>query len=299
MALATMRSKRLRHSPKLRITNSAAEAGEMSVKASISKAWDESRTVIGRDGKVLVAIALALLVLPGLIADLFMPDVAPGELPPMGLWMIAVLIAFLIALVGQLAIIRIASGGGVTAGQAISHAAGRAPVYIAATILWTLPFVLLVFAVTRSINPEAAPTPGVALMVLIAAFVLFFGGLFVFIRLLMCGPVASNETAGPVAILRRSWQLTKGNWWRLFGFFLLFMIAAVVIMMFAGIVGGIIGALISGDPQPMTVGALLVSLVTQVAGAAVSVVFSVMLARIYVQLAGSGQAQVSVPSTGD
>ena len=51
-------------------------------------------------------------------------------------------------------------------------------------------------------------------------------------------------------------------------------------------------------PATMTVGALVVSVLTQLAGAALTVVFIVMLARIYVQLAGEGSAEASVPTSG-
>jgi len=267
------------------------------VKASISRAWDESRAVISRDGKVLTAIALALLVLPGLIADLFMPHLGPGELPRAGAWMIPILLAFACALAGQLAIIHIAAGRGATTGQAISAGASRAPVYIGATLLWMLPCLFLVWLIGRVGNPNVTPTAGIALFGLIAAIVLIFGGVFVFVRMLMCGPVAANEAAGVLAVIRRSWDLTRSNWWRLFGFFLLFVILAVVVLMFASIVAGILGKIISGDPQPMTVGGLFVSLVMQLVGAAISVIFSVMLARIYLQLAAAGQGDASVPSS--
>ena len=40
----------------------------------------------------------------------------------------------------------------------------------------------------------------------------------------MTSPVASEETVGPIGIIRRSWELTRGNWWRLFGFIVLFLL---------------------------------------------------------------------------
>lgn len=269
-------------------------------KASISRAWDESRAVLTGNGKILSAIALALLVLPGLIADLFMPAVPQGEMPKAGAWMVPLAISFLIALAGQLAIIRIAVGAQTTVGGAISHAFARAPIYIAATILWMLPFLLLLgFISSAAVEGGEQPSAGAAGIILLLSLIVLIGGVFLFIRMLMCGPVASNEPVGPIAVLRRSWQLTRGNWFRLFGFFLLFTIAAIVILMFVAIVAGLLGRLLSGEAGPMTVGGLLASLMAQLAGALVSVVFSVMVARIYVQLAGAGEPQASVPLSRD
>jgi hypothetical protein len=49
----------------------------------------------------------------------------------------------------------------------------------------------------------------------------------------------------------------------------------------------------------MSVGALVLGLAISAVGAAFAVLFSVMLARIYVQLAGSGEPEVSVPASRD
>ena len=53
------------------------------------------------------------------------------------------MIALLIALVGQLAVIRLAIGSGLTVGEAIRHGARRAPAYLAATLMWVLPILVV------------------------------------------------------------------------------------------------------------------------------------------------------------
>jgi hypothetical protein len=55
--------------------------------------------------------------------------------------------------------------------------------------------------------------------------------------------------------------------------------------------------LLVGSLQPMSAAALIVALIQAVVSAAITAVFSVMLARIYLQLAGRN-AQASVPSSG-
>ena len=42
----------------------------------------------------------------------------------------------------------------------------------------------------------------------------------------------------PIGILQRSWQLTAGSWWRLFGFLILFIIAVLCVMIAAGALVG-------------------------------------------------------------
>ena len=263
-------------------------------KLSISKAWDESRQVLARDGGLLATVALALIVLPGVVAGMLNPQPAQGQMPELGWPTLVTALSFLLGLVGQIALIRLAIGSRLTVGEAIGHGVRRALPYIAATLLWVAPFLIVIALVVGANYVPGQVSPGGAGLVLLIALVM----LVLAIRMLMTAPVASAETSGPIAIIRRSWDLTRGNWWRLFAFFLLFLIAVVIVMLAVGAILGVVSTVVFGDIEPMSVGALLVALVTQVAAAAITVVFIVMLARIYVQLAGEGEVEASVPSSG-
>jgi hypothetical protein len=261
---------------------------------SISKAWDESRETLGRDGKLLTTIALALMVLPGVVRDLVTPAAPPGVFPPLGYWTVVAVISLLIALAGQLAVIRLAIGSKLTVGEAIRHGARRVPAYLGATLMWVLPLAILIVVLLGKAGKDSqAGSPVAALGLVVLGCV----GLYFAVRMLMASPVASAEPAGPVAILQRSWQMTSGHWWRLFAFFLLFVIAAVIVILAVAAVSGLLAQLILGGTAPLTIGGLFVSLVIQLASAAASVVLMVMLARIYVQLSGEGAA-VKVPTSG-
>ena len=263
-------------------------------KLSISRAWDESKAVIARDGSLLTTIALALFVLPGVISDMVTPAAPPGELPKPGYWIVLAVLALLVALVGQLAVIRLAIGSDLTVGEAIRHGAQRAPAYLAATLVWVLPVLLAaVLLAAKVVGPPANASPMAALaLILLCGVVLWFA-----IRMLMTSPVASAEGVGPMEILRRSWQLTKGHWLRLFGFFVGILIGAVVAVTAVAAIGGILAKIIFGGVEPLTVGALFIALLVQIVSGAVSVILMVMLARIYVQLGGEGAA-VKVPTSG-
>lgn len=264
-------------------------------KLSISRAWDEARATLSTNAGLLTTIGLAMFVLPGVIGELVTPAAPEGQLPPLGAWTVVAVIVVLIALVGQLAVIRLAIGSRSTVGEAIGHAARRAPVYFAATLIWILPFVLigavLIGLIAR--NPATASPGAILALFLLACVMLFFA-----IRMLMTSAVASAEAHGPVRIIRRSWQLTAGNFWRLLAFFLLFIILLLVAAFAIQLIAGIIAEVLLGGDERMTVGALFVALVTQIVSAAVSVSLMVMLARIYVQLAGDGEAEASVPTSG-
>jgi hypothetical protein len=268
---------------------------------SISTAWEETRAVLARDGRLIVAVALALVALPTAVSGLIDPNGMGGDSGP--LWIdVALLIVSLAALAGQLALIRLALGPSITVGGAIGHGLRRMPTYllsailmVCALILLAIPFGAALVALGVPLESKTLPaTPGVMLVIMLFIAVV----LFIAVRMLMTAPVASAEAAGPVAIIRRSWTLTAGHWWKLFGFLILFFIGAVVALIALSAVAGAIAALLFGGIEPMSAGALLVALVQAVANAAMTGLFAVMLARIYVQLAGSGGAQASVPSSG-
>lgn len=258
---------------------------------SISRAWDETKAVLARDGRLFTTVALAMFVLPGVVAELVAPKAPAGELPSPGLWTILSILALLISLVGQLAVCRLALGPVISVGEAIRHGALRAPAYVAAALMWVLPF-LVAFALlgaSAGTNPETM-SAGTALAVLVL-LVLF---MMIAIRFLLASPIASAEHLSPIGILRRSWALTRGHWWKLFGFLVLFLIALIILLTAVGAVVGTLTTLAFGEAEPLSVGALILSLATQLIAASITVVLMIMLARIYAQLSGADEP-ASVP----
>lgn len=271
---------------------------------SISRAWEETKRVVAHDGRLIASVALALVALPTAVSSLIDPNGVAGPSSPPS--MIALMtVASLLALAGQLALVRLALGPSITVGAAIAHGLKRMPIYLLSAILIVAALMLLAIPFGLAFAALGVPlesgertrlpmTPGVTLVIILfLALVLFFG-----LRMLMTAPVASAENAGPLAIIRRSWTLTAGNWWRLLGFLLVFFLGAVVVLVAVNAATGAIAAVALGPIEPMSASALLVALVGAVANAAITGLFAVMLARIYVQLAGTSDAQASVPSSG-
>lgn len=267
---------------------------------SISRAWEETKEIFARDGRLLVAVALALVVLPMVVMGLVVPtDSEEGGLAAALLQ----LVVALIAMIGQLALIRLAIGPATSVGAAISHGVRRFPALLAAMLLLLLLIIIVLIPVTLLMaamgavdveNPTRAITGaavGIMALLLIAALALS-------VKFLLTAPVASAEKAGPIAILKRSWSLTNGHYWKLLGFLLLLLVVAVVLMVAAGAIGGILGALISPGREAFSLGALVLALFTGVAQGAFTVLSAVMMARIYVQLSGRESLDVTVPKTG-
>lgn len=267
---------------------------------SISEAWVETRERLRRDGNLFVTVALALLVLPQTLAGLIAPDgrVTGGAAPLM-------LAAALVSLVGQIALVRLATGPSASVGEAIGHGARRLLPTLAALILFgaliillALPFIMAMIALGW-IDPEAAtPTGAAAGSFGLALLLLVVLAVALSVRLMLILPVSSAEGGGPLHVLRRSWRLTADHYARLLGLLLMLVVAALALMFVGAILGGIAARLAGGDAEPMSLAALIAAATSAAAQAAFTILSSVMLARTYLQLAGRGPAAASGPSSG-
>jgi hypothetical protein len=231
-------------------------------------------------------------VLPGLILNASVPDVPAEQMPPAGAWIAIALVAILISMVGQLAVIRLATGHGVTVGEALRHGAARFLSYFAAALMWVLPLLLVMALLYEPIARDPEHPSGAAALGFV---IVFLAGLYLSVRLVLLPAVASAEASGPVRILKDAWQVTAGNWWRLFGFLVMYAVGASALLLSVGSVLGLLARTLLGETGPLTLGGLIVSIVSQLLAALVSTIFFVMLARLYAQRSAP---HASVPSSG-
>ncbi|QIK77733.1 hypothetical protein G7077_01195 [Sphingomonas piscis] len=263
------------------------------VRASLSKAWDDTRATLSRDSRLLVSVALALLVLPGIVSDLVRAATGGQMAPQSSGAAIVVLVALLLTVAGQLALMSLVLHRGSSVGSAIGLGFRRLPSLLAAWLLWAWPFLLIGSFLLRAGNDPTKIPPTVALLSLIA-FPLF---IFLGVRMAMVQPAAAGEGGGPIHLVKRSWSMTRGNWFRLFAFALLYGLSLLVVVAAATAVSSVIAQLALGGVKGFSVGVLLVSTLSQSASAAVTLIFVVMLARLYAQLSGEAGGEVSVPHT--
>jgi Membrane domain of glycerophosphoryl diester phosphodiesterase len=86
------------------------------------------------------------------------------------------------------------------------------------------------------------------IIVSIGTLLLIIPGIFLATRLSMTFAALVFERTGPFGSLGRSWQLTKGNFWRTLGTLLVvFLITFILQLVLGGIAGGILGASDSGE----------------------------------------------------
>jgi hypothetical protein len=264
---------------------------------SISAAWDETRPILLREGKLLAAVALALIVLPQTVLAVIGAPVGPQSSGPS---MIAYFIVILLGCAAQIALNRLAIGPSVTVGSAIGTGFRRllsvaAVVVLAAIAVVALAVVLLLILTSARLmsvpSPGQAPPASLLLMLIVMVALVFAMFVLVF-------PLAAVETGNPLRLIARAWALSRHNYLRLLGFVVIIFVglSLIVVVTVTGLGSVILLAL--GKPEPGSLSALLLGIISGVVQASFTVVTAVMIARIYVQLAGRGGAHASVPNSG-
>lgn len=258
------------------------------MKLSIGRAWEETSAFFGREARLVAPVALATFALPSVLADWAYPG---GRAGGDGMWLL--LFVLVAVLIGQMTIVLLATGWRSSVGEAMTKAVRRLPVLIAALLIAFLPVTLIaaialgVSLASAGITDPAALTPDALARLPNIAWLFLFLILFFLVagvRLFPISAIAASEPIGPIKLLRRSWTLTKGSFWRLLVLVLLLGIVAVVLDSAVTMVVGSIAALAAGEPRAFNLSALLVALASGLIGAIVSTVSAAMVGRIYAQL---------------
>lgn len=258
---------------------------------SITTAWNQASEILRRDFGALFTVALALIALPNVLVQVLAPvQAAPGAVPGPGPWMLLVPVAILLSIAGSIAVSSLALGRERVVGSAIAHGFRRFLPMLGASFLLALPVIVLLVALILivGLDPQALlrPTPATVGKLLLVLLLFLLVAVYFGVRLMLMTPVAAAETVGPIGIIKRSWELTRGHFWKLLGFILLVGVAAIVIMSVVSIILGLLIAAIAGAPEPGSIGALLLLLLSGLLNAAFTAIFGTIVARIYVQLAG-------------
>jgi len=252
---------------------------------SISRAWDEAKAILTREGHLLAAVALALVVLPQLVLAVVGVPVGAQATPASQVVYIA---AVLLGFVAQIALNRLAIGPSVRVADAITQGFARVlPVFLVlAGVMIIVAIIAVVVAMVLSaagvgILPAAGKQPPASLLMLLIVLTAAATAIFQLVF-----PVAAAETGNPVRLFARSWQLARGHYLRLLGFILTVFVTLAIVAAVTQLGVGSVILLLVGRPNPGSLSALLVGLVAGAMQAAFTVTVAVMQARIYVQIAG-------------
>ena len=260
-------------------------------------AWKEATAAIAANREVFYALAGVFFLLPTLAFGLLHPQPQPGAgmSPEQALAMIQTFYMeampwlvpmMLVQAVGSLAILALLT----------DHRRPTVAQAIRLGLTGLLPYLLAQFLVGMGAGFVAVALVGTGFAlggvpVGVAAGALAVAGvIYAMVKTSLAAPVIMVEgQRNPVAALKRSWALTRGNSSRIAVFYLLVGIAFAIISMLVGVVFGVAGALLGGSETARAVEVVATSGV----GAVVTLYTMGIVAAVHRQLAGPGAAAIS------
>lgn len=255
-----------------------------------NRAWQEAAASVQANRDVLFPVAGVFFLLPSLAAALFMPQPQPedGATPEQAmaalgqfyadsaLWLLPVV---LLQAVGTLAMLALFTDRRrPTVAQAIRLGATGLLPYLAAQLL----FGLAVGVIGGTLLAVSAAS-GVAVLAILVGFFVAAGAAYGAVKTSLSAPLIMVEgMRNPVAALRRSWELTRGNSFRLALFYVLVVIAFLIVTVIVSSLFGLLGMAIGGAEAARALNAV----VSSAFGAVMTLYLAAILAAVHRQLAG-------------
>lgn len=253
-------------------------------------AWKQASAAVLANRDVLLALAGVFFLIPSLAFSLLFPQ--PESPPGIGQEALIALVTeyyasaapFLIPMalvqaIGTLAMLTLFTDRSrPTVGEAIRRGvAGIAPYLVAQLLLG------LGVGVGGGVALGLAGVTGQPLLVAAAVVAVVLGVILVAIRTSLVAPlVAVEHMRNPVAALRRSWDLTRSNGGRLGLFYLLVIVAFVVVVSLVLALAGIVLALALGPDAARIASSVL----SAAFGAVMTIYMVAILAAAHRQFAG-------------
>lgn len=268
------------------------------MKLEMNRAWNRAMALIGVNKDVVLIVAGVFFFLPYLGLMLAVPstsmtltDPARSEaaMEQLGafygdFWWVMLLLVLVqgIGMLGLLALLT--DHRRPTVGEALKIGVGKLLPYLAAYLLVAVALAV-VFTLFVAVGAASGSTALTALTTILGLVLIAY----VFVKVSLVPPVMVSEgVTNPIAALRRSWGLTKGNSLRIFGFYFLLILVLVIVMMLLSLVVGLALGLLG--PEAQQFGNALVSATLN----AIYVTgFLAVLAAVHDQLGGTGSAEIS------
>ncbi len=268
------------------------------MKLDLGQAWNTALELMNANRDVILVIAGVFLFLPGLAQALLMPgmnemaadpeniDAVMAELQALytEYWWVFVLVAIINTL-GTLTLLTLLTDRQrPTVAEALKASGMGILSYIAVQIL-----LILGVSLALGIPVGLAFASGSTALIVIAVIAAIVVGFYLMAKFALVTPViAIDKILNPLAVLKRSWTLTKGNSIRVFAFlFLLILGMGIVFMVVQGVLA-IVFAIIGGEVE--TIGMAIIS---SIGGAIFAVVFLAALAGVHRQLSGAAHENIS------
>ncbi len=256
-----------------------------------NSAWQHAAAAIRANREVVFALSGVFFLLPSLAFSLLFPQPEP----PAGADEAAMLkfasAYYAQALPAMIPLIILQAAGMLglltlltdrtrpTVGQAIRTGFTALLPFLAAQILAALALMLLLVAVTVVLGLTGSKTIAGAgtMLVLVAA-------LYVWVRISLTAPVIAVEgVRNPVAALKRSWALTRGQALRMFLFYFLIVLVFTIVLAIVLALAGIVLALV----LPANLATIVGAVISAGLGSAMMLMLVAALAATHGQLSGN------------
>lgn len=270
----------------------------------MNRTWSATLALLAANGQLLAIIAGVFLLLPGTLFYVALPDVMTtlatqtnpdpeqvlamlrAAMVPM---IVMGLVMFVSQMIGYLAMIALMGDDRPTVGEALRRALAYLPSTIGVTLLLLVGYVLVAFAcgLVLALLIAAGAAVGSEILAGVLGFFGVIGMLAVIFyfatRFILTMPIiALDGITSPLAVCKRSWELTKSNGLKIFFFYVLIFAAYFVFAMIFSAVFGVIAGLLGNG----TGAALVLGLSNGLVGAAVAMLFSAIMVAMHRQLSG-------------
>lgn len=267
------------------------------MKFDMGRAWSDAVAMLMSNKDLVLIMGAVFLFLPSLMLAVIAPGTELEQAAQNPDAMQAALAAYvsenwpimlvygLASTIGTLAILALLGRSQrPTVGEAIGIGAKTVLPYLAASLI--LGFIIGIAAVLVGV---VAATAGAAVGVILG-FVVVILAILLMVRMILIAPVmAIEEKLNPIAAIKRSWSLVKGNTRYVFAFMVLLIIALLVVSMVLGIIFSLISAMAGSGEVALWIDGILSSLM----GAVFSLLFLAIYAAIHRQLAGPSTETIS------
>ncbi len=266
------------------------------MKFDMSQAWNDATALLSANSRTVAVIAGVFFFLPYVLLSLLAPQLSENSAAAAStgdpdammqaalavyadIWWLMVLLVLLQG-VGTLAIYALLSHRErPTVGEAIGFGFRGLLAFVGVMLLQALVLVLALALPMALAAGSGSPvaTALVGLMVLV-------GAAYLYTKFSLTVAILGIERqSNPVTVLRRSWSLTKGNSLRLWAFYVLLVIAFLVVSVVVGIIAGIVFGLAGAEVALFGNG-----LVSGIMNALFVTILLAVIGAAYRQLSGGG-----------
>lgn len=266
------------------------------MKFDMSQAWNDATALLSANSRTVAVIAGVFFFLPYVLLSLLAPQLSENSAAAAStgdpdammqaalavyadIWWLMVLLVLLQG-VGTLAIYALLSHRErPTVGEAIGFGFRGLLAFVGVMLLQALVLMLALALPMALAAGSGSPvaTALVGLMVLV-------GAAYIYTKFSLTVAILGIEKqSNPVTVLRRSWSLTKGNSLRLWAFYVLLVIAFLVVSVVVGIIAGIVFGLAGAEVALFGNG-----LVSGIMNALFVTILLAVIGAAYRQLSGGG-----------